>query len=171
MTKQKRGKQKTNKNTKPKHNMSEENNDPLSADVGDKELTKMPLLPADRLLRFEIRKPVTAPTKKDPAKNMLTIPCHLVEDTRGTDGAVVHKGFPIFMRYTVTPTEERSAKQIAADIGRLCQALGIKGVKVIDIINDPKTHLDGKIFDAKTRIVPEKDGYPESNTLNPVPLA
>lgn len=145
--------------------------DPLSADVGDKDLTKMPLIPADKIVRFEIRKPVCAPTQKDPNKNMLTIPCCLVEDVRDVNGEVIHKGFPIYHRITVTPSEARSAKQIAADVGKLCQAVGLKGVKVIDVINDPKTHLEGKIFDAKTRIVPEKDGYPESNAIAPIPLA
>lgn len=153
--------------------MSDENinNDPLAEDVGNKDLTKLPLLPADKIIRFEIRKPTTAPTKKDASRNMLTVPCYLVEDTRDVSGEVIHKGFPVFHRITVTPSEDRTAKQIAADIGKLCQAVGLKGVKVIDVINDPKTHLDGKIFDAKTRIVPEKDGYPESNSLSPIPLA
>lgn len=154
--------------------MAEQNNvevDPLSADVGDKELTKMPLLPADKIVRLEIRKPAKAPTSKDPNRELLTIPCHLVEDARDVNGETIHKGFPIFHRISVTPSENRTAKQIAADVGKLCQAVGLKGVKVIDVINDPKSHLDGKIFDAKTRIIPEKDGYPESNAINPIALA
>ncbi len=149
--------------------MSEENNDPLSADVGDKII--MPLLPADKLLRFEIRKPVLAPGKKDPSRNVLTIPCHLTEDTMSVTRDTIHKGFPVFMRIPVTPSEDRNAEQISNDVKRLCQAVGIKGVKVIDVINNAKEHLEGKVFDAKTKILPEKDGYPESNVLTPVPLA
>src|SRR5688572_28400967 len=131
----------------------------------------MPLLQADKKLRFELRNPVTAATKKDDRPNMLTVPCCLVEDTTAVGGDIVHKGYPIYHRITVTPSEDRTDKQIAADVGKLCQAVGLKGVRVIDVINDPKTHLEDKIFDAKTRIVPEKDGFPESNSLSPIPLA
>lgn len=153
--------------------MSDENQeiDPLSADVGDKDLTKFPLIPGDRMLRFEIRKPSLAPSRKDPNRNVLTVPCHLVDDVRADDDTIIHKGFPVFHRIPVTPSEDRGARQIAADVGQLCQAVGVKGVKVIDIINDPVRYLDGKIFDAKTRIVPGKDGYPDSNALRPIALA
>lgn len=156
---------------------TENNNDPLSADVGDKELTKMPLLPADRIFRFEVRKPTKVESKSTPGNFMLTIPCALVEDATAVDGEKVNKGFPIFHRIMVTPTEGKDGKQgrtvnqIASDVGKLCQAIGLKGITVRQVIDDPVTHLDGKLFDAKTRINKEKDGYPESNSLYPVPLA
>jgi len=145
--------------------------DPLSADVGDKELTKMPLFPADRVFRFEIRKPVKVESKSTPGNFMLNIPCAVTEDLVAVGGEKINKGFPIFHRIMVTPTEKRTPAQIASDVGKLCQAVGLKGVTVRQVIDDPITHLDGKLFDAKTRINKEKDGYPESNSLSPIPLA
>lgn len=146
--------------------------DPLSADVGDKELTKLPLLPGDRIMRFEIRKPTIAMAKKKGSENrVLTIPCHTVEDQVGVDGKTMNKGWPIFKRIVVTPGPKRDAQRIAGDVARLCQACGVRGVRVIDVIDNPVTHLEGKLFDGKTRIVPESDGFPESNDINPIPLA
>lgn len=158
--------------------MIDETQDPLAADVGDKDLTKMPLIPADKKLRFEIRKPAKVTSKSNPTvkfngsdvpNEMINVPCHLTEDTRAVDGSTINKGFPIFHRIMVTVHDERTPKQVASDVGRLCQAVGLQGVKVIDVINNPSL-LDGKIFDAKTKINKEKDGYPESNSLSPIPL-
>ena len=145
--------------------------DPLSQDVGSKDLTKMPLLPADRVFRFEIRKPTKTESKSTPGNFMLNIPCALVEDQVDVNGERVNKGFPVFHRIMITPTDKRTVTQIASDVGRLCQAIGLKGVTVRQVIDDPVAHLDGKLFDAKTTINKEKDGYPESNSLKPVPLA
>lgn len=145
--------------------------DPMDADVGDKELTKFPLLQGDRVMRFEIRKPSMAAGKKNAAQNVLTVPCYTTTDAVGIDGKSINKGWPVYMRIGVTPTEKRDAKKIAADIGRLCQAVGVKGVKVSAVIADPVTHLDGKLFDAKVKVVPENEGFPESNSLSPIPLS
>ena len=160
--------------------MSEDNNDPLSADVGDKDNIKMPLLPADKIVRLEIRKVAKVISKSNPRvkrdgneydNEMLNVPCHLTEDATAVDGTKINKGFPIFHRIMLTPTDERPAKQIAADVTKLCLAVGVKGLTVRQLIDDPVTHLEGKIFDAKTKINKEKDGYPESNSINPIPLA
>lgn len=149
--------------------MSDEVRDPLSADVGDRELTKFPLLPDGRIMRFEIRKPATADAKKKGSTSrVLTVPCHTTEDATSTDGKTINKGWPVYKRITVTPTEKRDASKIAADVAKLCQACGVTGVKVIDVINNPAQYLEGKLFDAKVRIMPENDGFPESNDLSPV---
>jgi hypothetical protein len=145
-----------------------ENLDPLSQDVGSKELTKYPLLKGDRVYRFEIRKPSKTKTQ-DGSKDMLVLPCATVEDYQAVDGETLNKGFTLIHRITVTPSDKRTVKQISADVGSICQATGVKGLTVRQLIDDPSV-LDGKVFDAKVKIQPEKDGYPESNSLRPVPL-
>lgn len=147
------------------------NDDPLSADVGDKDLTKYPLLPANRLLKFEVRQPEKKPTTKDPSAEMLVIPLVLRENgVVSTAGDSINEGFVITHRIMITPTDKRTPNQIARDIGGLCQALGVTGMTVRQVIDNPSC-LDGKIGMFKTKINPEKDGYPESNSLVPVPAA
>ena len=151
--------------------MSDEVRDPLNADVGDRELTKFPLLPEGTIKRFEIRKPSKATAKKSKSgqpSEMIVLPCHLAEDATSTEGQTINKGWPVYHRITVTVTEKRDARAIAGDVAKWCQAAGVKGVKVSEVIADPAKYFEGKVIDAKIRIVPESDGYPESNGLTPV---
>ena len=146
-------------------------NDPLAMDVGDKQLTRFPLIPADRLLKWEIADVDIVGTKADDTKKMIVYKSKLMEDVTSTDGDLIHAGFSIINRIGITPTGERTPRNIAGDIARLCQALGLKGVNGAQIVADPKTYLEGKVYMGKTKINPEKNGFPESNAITPVPAS
>jgi len=144
--------------------------DPLSADVGDKELTKYPLLPADRLLKFEIKSAEKVAGKQEGKEN-LKIVYSLMEDCVSTDGDPIHPGFSITSYTSVTPSEKRTARNIAGDIARICQGVGIKGVTGAQILADPTTYLVGKVGAYKTKINKETESFPASNSLTPVPAS
>lgn len=156
-------------------------NDPLNADVGDKDTIKYPLLQDGTLMRFEIREPKVAPTKDtanlppEQQQKTLTIPCYTTKDAPGVDGRTINAGFPIFVRLFVSVTDKVSGQDIANRLTPYGLACGVpRGVKVSDIIADPKKHLDGKLFDAKVTVEKAREDkktgrvYPESNSLKPI---
>lgn len=139
--------------------------DPLNADVGDKELTKMPILMPDKIYRLEIRKPTVAAGKKDASKMVMRIPLYTTKDEQSTTGETINAGFPIFHYVTVTPGDKITPQQVAKNIGQVCQAAGVSGVKVSDVIANPEAYLDGKIVDAKVKTSKETDEYGEASTI------
>lgn len=143
--------------------------DPLSMDVGDKELTKYPLLPADRLLKFEIKSAEVVAAKAEGRQN-LKIVKSLLEESVSTDGDIIHPGFTITTYIPITPSEKLQARTIAGNIAKECQGVGLKGVNGAQVIANPSM-LVGKVGAYKTKINPEKDGFPASNSLTPVPAS
>jgi len=143
--------------------------DPLSMDVGDKELTKYPLIPADRLLKFEIKSAEVVAAKKEGRQN-LKIVRSLMEETVSTDGDIIHPGFVVTEYISITPSETLTARTIAGNISKACQGVALKGVNGAQVIANPSM-LVGKVGAYKTKINPEKDGYSASNSLTPVPAS
>lgn len=139
--------------------------DPLSSDVG--EPVKYPLL-VEKLMQFQIRNPEKK--KSEAGNDMLVVPCYTMSDERSTDGDILRAGFRVTHRVMLTPTETRQAKNIANDIKSLCQATGITGKKVSDIIDDPSI-LNDKTLQANVKISPAKGEYEASNSLRPVPIS
>jgi|SRR5882757_2150284 len=159
-------------------------NDPLNADVGDKDTIKYSLIQDGTLMRFEIRDPKTVATKDtanlplEQQVRMLNLPCYTTRDAMSTDGRTINKGFPVFVRLFVSVNEIQTAQDVANQVTPYCLAAGIrKGTATVgQIIADPKRFLDGQLFDAKVLVTPAKTTkagktYPESNSLKPVPVS
>jgi len=147
-----------------KNNINEA--DPLDTPCNDVD-TSMPKLQPGRVYRMEIRKSTVGPAKKDPSRQTLTIELRTTEDAVSTDGKPIHKGYPIYDRRSITPSDKMDLGAIAKGIATIVKATDLvnSGVTARQIINDPSM-LDGKLVDVKTKIVPESDGFPESTGIS-----
>lgn len=136
-------------------------------DVSDKDLGKFPILMPDKIYRLEIRKPTVSPGKSDPNKQVARIPLYTTKEEQSSTGETINAGFPVYDYITVTPTADGkpSAKQIADRIGTLCQAAGVKGLKVSQVIADINV-LDGKLVDAKVGKSKATDEFGESSRIS-----
>lgn len=142
--------------------------DPLDQDVGEE--VKYPLLAPGGTMRFLIQ---TAEHKvNETTKNeQLVFKSATQAETRSTDGDTLHAGFVSVHRINVKPTEKVTAKRIADDVKIMCQACGVKGKKVSEVIADPSVFV-GKLWDAKVGVSASKDPkYSDSNSFRPVPLS
>lgn len=141
--------------------------DPLSADVGEE--VKYLLIKPDTRMNFLIVdvKKVTNDTTQN---EQLVLRNATESDCQSTDGDTLYKGFNVTTRYNVKVTERVTAKRISEDIRTLCQACGIKGKTVAEVIANPSV-LIGKIYSAKVGIAKNKNPqYSDSNSFRPIPL-
>jgi hypothetical protein len=141
--------------------------DPLAESVEEKVL--FPLIRPDTLMRFTIRA-AELKTNDKTQNQQLVIKCATMKECQSTDNEVLHEGFTITHRINAKVTEKVTAKRIGDDIKTLCQACGIKGKTVRQILDDPSV-LKDQIFDAKVGVVEDKTGqYDPQNSIRPIPL-
>jgi hypothetical protein len=138
-------------------------NDPLSQSVDGID-TSFPLLPAG-LYDFEIVDASVAAAKSNPNGQTMTIKLALTENATDTKGEMLNKGFPIYMRIGLTPTEKYAAKDIAKKLADVLKKCGYAtGVTPRQFISTPRM-IVGKIVRAKVAIRKETDEFPESNEV------
>lgn len=142
--------------------------DPLDQDVGEE--VKYPLLAPGGTMRFLVTS-AEKKTNETTQNEQLVFKCATQAEGRSTDGDTLHKGFTVIHRINVKVTEKVTAKRIGDDVKVFCQACGVKGKKVNEIIADPSA-LKDKLFDAKVAVVTSKDPrYSDSNALRPIPIS
>src|SRR6267378_1266572 len=143
-------------------------NDPLAVDAGDRDMIKYPLLQDGITMRFEIRDPKTEKTE-DQTGEVLVLPCYTTKDATSNTGDSLKAGFSVFMRLYVTVTDKVKAQDVINRVTPYALGCGIpKGTcQVRDIITDPKKWLDGKLFDAKVTIEPERTNKKNGRTYPP----
>lgn len=148
--------------------MSDTTLDPLSADVGQE--VKYPLIKPDTRMNFFIKEAKKVTNEKS-NNEQVVCSCTTESDCIDTDGETLYKGFTVTHRLNAKVTEKVTAKSISESFRTLCQAVGLKGMTVAQVIADPSV-LNGKIFSATVKISKDKTGqYPDSNSLRPQPLA
>ena len=124
--------------------------------------TSMPVLREDIYL-LEVTDAKEVPTN-DGKGQMLTITLKTVEDGIATNGYAINKGFPVFARTSITPTEKYPKDRIRMEVAKICQAIGVKTIK-------PFADLKGKLVKVKIKVRPERTDpttqatYPESNEI------
>jgi len=135
--------------------------DPLNMVAGEVD-TRFPRLQPDRIYRLTI---TAEKATSDKGNDMIVMKLQTTKDEMDTDGKVLHSGFPIYHRITVTPTAERDLKAIARDCALVLKAVGKPTVTPKQLIDDCASVLNGQLVDAKVTIQKAKDGFPESNKI------
>lgn len=126
-----------------------------------------PLLQANRIIRMEVRKPFVQ-TNEETGKENFTIPLYTTDEQTSTKGDTLHAGFKCTARVALTPTEKYPIENVAKNLTRWRNAAGLaKSVTPRQLKENPSL-LDGVFVNVKIGISPERDGYPESNSFNPV---
>ncbi len=151
--------------------------DPLSAAAGNLEEPKFPVLAPDQVCEFKVSSSKVGVTKdtadapESEQRKSLTVTVKTTKDYRDADGKSLRAGFPVYLRYGITPTEgtedkrARTNKQIAEELGMVLKGIGMASKSPRDLINDPAM-IEGGIFQAKVSISKGKDGYGDSNRLS-----
>lgn len=138
--------------------------DPLSMPAGDVD-TRFPRLQPDRVYRMVVADAENDESKSTPGNRLLTFKLSTTKDEVDTDGKTLHSGFPIYHRITITPTKERSSKDIARDCALILKATGKASVSPKELIDNPAL-LKDQLVDVKVGLQKAKDGFPESNKVS-----
>jgi len=138
--------------------------DPLDQDVGGID-TSFPLL-SPGLYDMEITEASVGHKKDDPSREVLTIKFVTTLDSLDVKGEILHKGYPIFYRTGLTPTEDMPAKKVATNLARILKVCGFKsGVSPRQLTQDPKMVV-GRVVRCKVKVQKETDDYPASNSIS-----
>lgn len=143
--------------------------DPFAVNTEDTD-TSMPLLAAG-LADLVISEAEVADAKKNPGSQTLRLVLKTTADGMSTKGEPLSAGFPLFHYISITPSESYPATRIAKAVAMVCQAAGVTGVTVRQVLDDPSMLVD-KVVRCKVGIRKETDDFPESNTIKTfVPLS
>ena len=141
--------------------------DPLAMPAGGVAEPEYPVLKAglyDLVIR-DVEQKTSEKEGKSPY-TYLAITLHTTKETLDTEGLVRNAGFVVRGMVGLTPNEQNSAQQVAAQAAMFVKAaLGPSTkVSVRDVINNPGLVKD-KIAKVKLDIRKGKDGYSDSNVV------
>ena len=139
-----------------------DSSDPFDVPAGDTD-TDFPLL-AQGVKTLEITEVSKDESKKTPGTFMLTMVLKTMEEYEDTKGDTLSKGYPVYHRITITPSEKRDAKRISKDIAILLKAIGRPQLTPRQVINDPNL-LVGGIANCKVIVTKETDEFPSANAI------
>lgn len=154
-----------NKQVAPTQNLEEamspaQEADPFDTPV-DQTDTSFPLLNPG-IKDLEVVKADKGLSKKD--SNMLTFTLKTTADDIDTKGEKLQKGFPLYHRIVIDPSESRTANRICKDIALFAKACGVAGPTPRQIIDDPEI-LVGSVVRAKVIVTKATEEFPESNNI------
>ena len=141
--------------------------DPLDANVDDVD-TSYPVL-AQGNYNLRIKSAKKQPNKAQTGEN-LVIAFETIDSARSNKGVDIAPGFVITHYISVTPREPEGEKRgytvedIKKSVAELAKAAKVKG-SVREII-DNAVQFEGTVVNAKVKIQPEQNGFPESNRIN-----
>jgi hypothetical protein len=146
--------------------------DPLSQAASNLEAPRYPTLAPDRIARFKITKAIKGPVKGKPNNSLLTVTFSTEEDLPDTDGKTLRKGFSVYARTGLTPTEgggpenkrPRTLQQIAEELGMYLKWCGLHDKTPRNLIDNPSI-IEGFVGDCRIGLTKETAEYPASNTI------
>lgn len=144
--------------------------DPMSQAAANLEAPKYPTLAPDRVEDFKLLKAVVEAVKGKPGRKLLTMTFVTMADLPDSDGRTLHKGFKVFNRIALTPTDgsddkrPRTIGQIAAELGQVLKWCGLNDKTPQDLVNNP-TIIEGYVGKCRIGLSKESGDFPASSTV------
>lgn len=147
--------------------------DPLSGAASGFEAPKYPVLAADRIVRFKVKKASKDSVKEDKDKpnprQMLVLHLVTTKEYPDKDGQPLREGFSVYKRIGLFEIKGEEGKRdrtmkdhVGPELAELLRAMGKSAVSPRDLVNNPAM-IEGEVVDCKSTIIPAKGEFPETN--------